>query len=321
MNREFVLLAKPWDGVKDVSGWYASIKYDGQRCIWDGGVSRGKEKRTVPWANCNKDGRYKEVQIATGLWSRYGNVIHAPGWWLDKLPVGVVLDGELWEGRGLFQHTRSIVSSQTGWADWTCVRLMVVDIVSPSVLFTDGRINNPNWKEGVIRASDCLKWFEGVPRVMCRGLDRGISEIEELKNEIITPIKQVRLGRDYVGQLADMVMYETSLKGEGVVVRHPSYVWEPKRVGWLLKVKETLDAEGTVVGWEWGEGRLKGMLGALIVEGGGKTFRVSGFTDAERMVTFADGSYTIGWPIGSRIRYKFMGLTDAGLPREPRYWR
>lgn len=45
------------------------------------------------------------------LYSRQGNVIHAPKWWTKDLPH-VPLDGELWCGRGLFQKTVSIVKQQ-----------------------------------------------------------------------------------------------------------------------------------------------------------------------------------------------------------------
>ena len=50
--------------------------------------------------------------VATGLWSRYGNPIMAPDWWLNKLPA-CPLDGELWAGRGKFQLCRSICGGDT----------------------------------------------------------------------------------------------------------------------------------------------------------------------------------------------------------------
>jgi len=100
INREFVMLAQVYNPSKHkIGGWFVSTKYDGQRCIWDGGASRGIPKIEVPWANNKKDERYLERPIATGLWSRYGNVIHAPDWFLDGLPTGMLLDGELWSGR------------------------------------------------------------------------------------------------------------------------------------------------------------------------------------------------------------------------------
>ena len=49
----------------------------------------------------------KLKKASSGLWSRYGNPIVAPDWWLDQLP-NCPLDGELWAGRGKFQLCRSI---------------------------------------------------------------------------------------------------------------------------------------------------------------------------------------------------------------------
>jgi len=95
-KREFLQLAHTYKPEKHgIAGHWTSDKLDGQRCFWDGGVSRGVPKKNVPWANTAKDARYKIQPIATGLWSRYGNVIHAPDAWLDALPR-CFLDGELW---------------------------------------------------------------------------------------------------------------------------------------------------------------------------------------------------------------------------------
>src|SRR5690606_38659901 len=92
---EFLMLAHTYDASKHmITGWMASEKLDGNRCMWDGGITRGMKKFNVPWANTDKDDRYVKQQYATGLWSRYGNVIHAPDEWLDQLPK-ILLDGEL----------------------------------------------------------------------------------------------------------------------------------------------------------------------------------------------------------------------------------
>ena len=66
-----------WSGA-NIDGWLASEKFDGCRAYWDG------------------------VQ----LWTRGGNVVNAPRWFTEALPVGVNLDGELWAGRGNFTEAR-----------------------------------------------------------------------------------------------------------------------------------------------------------------------------------------------------------------------
>ena len=76
-----------------------SEKYDGLRAYWDG----------------------------QKLWSRKGNLIHAPDYFLAELPRDIALDGELWIGHGKFEETISIVRSETPDDRWKRVRYMVFD--------------------------------------------------------------------------------------------------------------------------------------------------------------------------------------------------
>ena len=108
-RREFLRLAKPYKPKKhNVHGWFLSEKLDGQRCLWDGGVTRGMALKDVPFANLSNTHRL--ISEATGLWSRYGNVMRAPEFFLDLLPHNICLDGELYLAPGCFQETRSIGS-------------------------------------------------------------------------------------------------------------------------------------------------------------------------------------------------------------------
>ena len=117
LRREFLQLADHYDPHKhDVAGWFVSEKLDGTRCFWDGGITRGLPTEQVPWASIidPKTGQKKAKikPLSTGLWSRYGNPIMAPDWWLNQLPC-CPLDGELWAGRGKFQLCRSICGGDT----------------------------------------------------------------------------------------------------------------------------------------------------------------------------------------------------------------
>ena len=76
-----VLLAHIWDVNTDPTGWWISEKCDGCRSWWDG------------------------VTFIT----RLGNTFNAPDWFKAKLPKDIVLDGELWIGRGKFQKTISAI--------------------------------------------------------------------------------------------------------------------------------------------------------------------------------------------------------------------
>jgi DNA ligase-1 len=95
-----LLLANVWNPSIDPTGWWMSEKYDGLRAFWDG----------------------------QKLWSRNGNLIHAPDYFLAELPRNIVLDGELWIGHGKFEETMSIVRSETPDDRWDRVRFMVFDV-------------------------------------------------------------------------------------------------------------------------------------------------------------------------------------------------
>ena len=63
-----------------------------------------------------------------------------------------------------------------------------------------------------------------------------------------------------------------------------------------------------MTGYEPGQGRLKGMMGALRVrlQNGREMLLGTGFSDAERQSPPA---------LGARVRFTFRGLTADGLPR------
>src|SRR5205814_5646859 len=94
-----LLLANVWNPSIDPTGWWMSEKYDGLRAYWDG----------------------------QQLWSRKGNLIHAPDYFLAEFPSHIVLDGELWIGHGKFEETMSIVRSEKPDDRWNRVCYMVFD--------------------------------------------------------------------------------------------------------------------------------------------------------------------------------------------------
>lgn len=345
MNREFLMLAKDFDPDSHrLSNCFVSIKLDGQRTFWDGGISRGLPKTEVPWANNAKDKRYKEQVVATGLWSRYGNVVHAPNWFLDKLPRGVFLDGELYSGRGRFQQTRSAISKIVPVdEEWKDIRYRVFEMPSPNVVFQQGKINNPNFSL-FIDEDRCKLFLSG--RVMTAGVHRFDKTVEHMlrmstaQNDVWTFLKQARLpsleseARRVAYELLDD---ETSRGGEGLIIRTPDSIWVPKRVQTLLKMKKFKESEGVVVGYTAGKGKLLGMFGALVIQWDAKTFELSGFTDAERQLANKNhedwarlhpgerypGAYSISslFPLGSTVRFRYYDVTNDGKPRDARYWR
>jgi len=348
MNREFLQLAHTLDPVKHtIGGWFWSEKLDGQRAFWDGGISRGLAAADVPYANVEKHGRFKQEVFATGLWSRYGQVIRAPDWWLNKLPKNIPLDGELWMGRGSFQDAMSTVKHHEATNAWSNVRFMIFDLPPIQAVLADGRINNTNFR----------KTFEGIQRWERINTDvnrfrpfmefmsaQAFLRVNQIENDIVQILHQERLplAQNAALEVIDKQCAKINQEGgEGIVLRKPESFWMPKRTLTLLKVKKLLDAEGEVIGCMSGRrtekgSKLLGKMGSLIVKWNGKTFELSGFTDEERMfesdamaahAALYPGQEMPEWVVvhhfkrGSKVTFQYRELTKDGLPKEARYYR
>lgn len=309
MNREFLMALSTYES-GGRNGWLWSEKLDGQRCFWDGGVSRGRLKSEVPWANVVKDSRYKVAPVATGLWSRYGNVICAPDWFLDRLPEGVLLDGELWMGRRRFNETRSVVSRLDGGDEWKGVRYHVFDIPSPFQFCGSGKINKgANWKEFVFPAREAVAWFDMKPLVWFQDVGKQLNKYE---NEIVRPVPQMEVFGS-VGAILDDVLGEIP-DAEGIVIRRPDSYWQARRVDFCQKVLRVRMDEAAVIGWKYGTGKYEGMVGAIQVagevDGRSVTFWLNIRGDELRVPS--------AWPNGKLVRYEYMEITPDGKPRNPR---
>ncbi len=351
-KREFLQLAMTFDAKKHgIGGWFISEKLDGMRAYWDGGISRGLPVEQVPWANTLKLDRLKDAVVATGLWSRYGVVIRAPDFWLDSLPA-VPLDGELYLGRQRFQALVSITKSFDAGERWRPVKYKVFDAPPDDLIFADGEINNTNFKRKFKGIKDWLRsrgrtnpWmpatigFTGRLKAI-KAIIKG--DVASLHEQEQLPFSTVEAARRMEVLMGDIL----AAGGEGVMLKNPSQYWMPERSYAILKHKPYHDAEATVVGYTWGRetdkgSKLLGLMGALILEiKPGLRFELSGFTDEERKMTYAlsgETAYTYGcshpgeevtslvhnprFPRGASVTYKYRESTDAGLPKEARYFR
>jgi DNA ligase-1 len=108
LNGPGIMLAHPWDGDQDPTGWLWSVKLDGCRGYWSG----------------------------SEFISRQGNVFAAPAWFKAGLPDHP-LDGELWMGRQAFQKTMSIVRRQDAGDLWKQIRYVVFDAPHLTTPFED----------------------------------------------------------------------------------------------------------------------------------------------------------------------------------------
>lgn len=318
-KKEFVQLAHTYKK-QNITGWYVSEKLDGMRAYWDGGITRGMPKSSVPWANTDKDERYVIAPDATGLWSRYGNVIHAPDWWLDTLPK-CPLDGELYIP-GYRQDLMKIVKQLDPDSRWEKVEYHVFDCPPFSVLFPDHK----EWigqHKGAVLAPAPLSYSLTLQLLQSQiGLHPFVKIVEQIKLPSV----------DSISALLEAVV---SKGGEGLVVRAPWAKYEACRSHNLLKVKPYDDAEGKVTGYIAGHGKYLGMVGAIVLDCDGTRLELSGFTDAERFISSNNISDWANlhpgmvipdynhpqFPLGTMITYKYRGLSKDGVPQEARYFR
>lgn len=363
-RREFLLLAKTLKlDQHDLTGWFWSEKLDGMRAFWDGGVSRGLPTTEIPWANIlhprTQEPKKKIKPIATGLWSRYGNPIIAPDWFLDKLPL-CPLDGELWAGRKHFQLCRSICAGDKPDARFKQIRYAVFDTPPLDALFRDGEIKNANfWVQ-----TDCDKFRRWFDKHVPKGFEAieastlfSIRQIwlkthlpEAASKSPVFLVPQYKLDEDWRLQLDEVLTQTLDMGGEGLVLRDPLGLWEPKRVASTLKYKPFEDAEATIVGIVAGRrGRtdqVLGKIGSLVCETRIRparqsvTFEVgTGLTMEQRELTPPAAKWAKKHPgesiphwefprdlsetfrLGDQITFKYRELSDDGVPKEPRFWR
>ncbi len=308
MKREFLMLAEKLIPEKvNFCSYYASEKMDGVRCYWDGGLSRGLLADEVPWCNTAKHDRYKTRIMATGLWTRYGQPIQAPEWFLNHLPR-MPLDGELWAGRGNYQQVTSTVRKlePIDW-EWERIKYAVFDSPSYEEIFSDGRINNSfykksfqgigNWINGRLMAG--LKITELKPRWFCETLkllqEADLGSVCEVVAQNQIPSMSRQAAVNYLETMLKAVVDEG---GEGLMLRCPTSTWSPCRTQNLLKYKPFNDTEGVVVGYKWASptdldrsltgqktDKLLGLMGSITVKlDSGVEFDLSGFTEAERVM-------------------------------------
>lgn len=347
-NREFLQLAKNYDdfiGKIGIGSWFVSEKIDGMRCWWDGGISRGMYCDTVAWANTEKDDRLKERAVATGLWSRYGKPVHAPDWWVDRLPP-FPLDGELYLGRGSFQELISIVKTHVPDSEsWKGVKFHVLDSPHWNVVLQHGRLNNPNFRKVFNFDVNTIIGSKIHPILPFEQMQIWLS-VNLPKNETVILHPQTQLGyrnSEAEAFVQDQLMEVTAGGGEGLILRHPTAYWTPSRCNIILKVKKLYDETAIVKGYVWGRmtdkgSKLAGLMGALIVSWKGHTFELSGFTDEERILYLILGDradslwmpgqivdlnmiYSKQFKIGSEVRFVYRELSDTGIPKEARYLR
>lgn len=215
------------------------------------------------------------------LLSRRGNVFHAPDWFTRDLPDHP-LDGELWMGRGRFAELSGTVRRLAPLdSEWREIRFMVFD-----------------------RPWDDRPFSERLQALRAEVRNTGVDHLVLVEQWAATDHQQL------MHQLDEVI----ARGGEGLMLKHGDSLYRAGRSRDLLKVKRFQDAEAVVLGHLPGKGRLRGKMGALLVElDSGRKVRIgTGFTDEER---------NDPPPEGAVITFRYSGHTSTGLPRFASYVR
>lgn len=215
------------------------------------------------------------------LWSRTGKPFHAPKQVRDILVPFNGLDGELYAGRGQFHTVTSIVRKKEPDAvAWGAIKFKAFGIIDP--------VSKEYYHASGVRAVN----------------NAFIETVQQY------PVFDTAAAVDFAADIIEQ-------GGEGAIVRSMGDIpyRAGKRVGELLKLKQFIDGEATIVGHSAGRGKYAGLVGALVCElPDGTQFNVgSGMTDKQRASPHQYGLLT-----GAVITYRCMKLTPAGVPREPR---
>jgi len=217
------MLAKSYEG-QNPAGWWMSEKLDGVRAIWDG------------------------KQLLT----RTGKIFHAPDWFLKGLPKNKMLDGELWEGRGLFQQTVGKVRAYE--SDWRGVKYLVFDVITNEILES---------RFGILKKLNLPAHVQIVKQYRCQN-------------------------RCHLSEFEDSII---DMGGEGIMLREPESFYEHKRSKSMLKVKRFQTQEAIVIDYEKGKGRNQRCIGALICRFGQKLIKIgTGLNDELRRTPPAIGT-------------------------------
>ena len=254
-RREFLMASRTYRPSKTtVGGWYIAEKLEGVRVFWDGGISRGCPTIEIPWANVvnPKTGRLRTriKSEATGMWSKYGNPIPVPDWFLNSLPC-TPLDGIIWAGRGNLKLCRSICTGDVPGIGWDEAEFAVTSCPPIDKVFEDGEIRNTHMKLKLLKINFDVWLHNYSPSLLedwfCLMTDTEkitfSDELTVLRRMIpsegnVYLLQQKRLPftvKEAAQAVEEELKRVLKLGGQGVIIRSSDGCWEPRRVSTVLK--------------------------------------------------------------------------------------
>lgn len=231
-----------------------------------------KNQNVVGWGMSEK---------LNGVWARWtgsefltrnGNKLHAPKSFTEGLP-DLVLEGELWLGYGQFQKICSIVK-RSKEIDWQGVSFNVFDVVAKGS-YSDrmSKLDSVNFPTHV----------SIVKQIVVESKEQIDSYLEEVLNR----------------------------GGEGLVIRDLSKKYISGLTNCVLKNKPRPDDEAVIVGFTDAKGTYEGLIGALIVDFNGKTFKL-----AVNAIVQTMQYKNLRECVGKKVTFSFLELTGNGIPSQ-----
>ena len=274
-----LMLATNYQSQSTINDYWISEKLDGVRARWDG------EK----------------------LITRGGIILNPPKWFTADFP-NHSLDGELWAGKGQFDFVSAVIRTKRATnKQWESIRFMVFDLPDCLCQF-DERLDK---LRSLIQSSSESQINSDSELNSNSELNLGPESNSEQESKprqksTIKLIPQFKVKSE--PELYQHLKSVTAQGGEGLMLHHAQSFYQFKRSVDLQKLKPYQDREATVLEHLPGKGRLTKLMGALLVEvEPGVKFKIgTGFSDLERLNPP---------PIGSKITFRYQGVTRNGIPR------
>jgi len=206
------------------------------------------------------------------FYSKNGNELFPPKNFTKNFPP-FALDGELWSKRDDFEFIQSVVLDKTPSKNWDKITYNIFEV--------------PNTKGDFIsRLQKAKKWFEKHP------------------NKNVNIIKQIVCkDKQHLQRYLDTII---KLKGEGVIVKDPNQSYHTGRSPHILKVKNFLDMEGIIIGYNYRDDKKTIKSLQMKLQNGIKFNLGGGLSDTQRVDPPK---------IGEIVTFKYYGFTKNGKPK------
>lgn len=228
-----------------------------------------KKQNVIGWGMTEKLNGVFAEWDGKNFLSKNGLIFKVPDFFKKGLPINKKLSGELWLDYGKFQAVCNAIRN----------------------------IDDPNWKK--ITFNIFNSHAKGIYIERLNALDNICfpAHVKILKPVLIESLEQLN------------AFFNNVIKkgGEGLVIR--KLTAKNESITDILKWKNRPDTEAIVIGTTAAKGCYAGLIGALIVEFEGKTFKL-GINDIQQTITY---KHIKNW-LGQVVTFSYLELSSNGIP-------